>query len=309
MDNQHGTRRTFRKDKPIHYTFKIQSFSSLSKNSIDKWNSCDFEVGGYKWKLSLHPKGNKNKGVKDHLSLYLAVAETSSLPSDWEVKVIFKLFLYDQLRDKYLMLEDADGRVRRFHGMKTEWGFDQFLQLAVFHDSSFGYLVDDTCVFGVEIFVMKNTGKGECLSLIKQTSPSTYTWKIEHFSQLVNEIYYSEEFVAEDYKWKILVYPKGYGLRKDNSLSAFMSLTNSATLSSSKEVYVKCKLRVVNQLDGKHIEKALNLQKYVSTTSNWGWFDVVSLNDLKDPKKGFLVNDTCILEAEVTIIAVVDKMS
>lgn len=34
---------------PSHYTLKIQSFSLLTKNDIDKYESGEFEAGGYKW--------------------------------------------------------------------------------------------------------------------------------------------------------------------------------------------------------------------------------------------------------------------
>ncbi|KAE8646540.1 hypothetical protein Csa_005636 [Cucumis sativus] len=34
---------------PAHYTVKIESFSLLTKNSVDQFESGEFEAGGYKW--------------------------------------------------------------------------------------------------------------------------------------------------------------------------------------------------------------------------------------------------------------------
>lgn len=99
--------------------------------------------------------------------------------------------------------------------MKKEWGFDKYISLKEFNESSNGYLVDDVCVFGAEVFVCKEHfkgGKGECLSMIK--SPITYKhiWKIENFSKLDAESYESKIFNAGDQKW----YPSTFFTHSDN---------------------------------------------------------------------------------------------
>ncbi|KAF7812149.1 BTB/POZ and MATH domain-containing protein 3 [Senna tora] len=62
---------------PAHYQVRIQSFSLLTKNAIETYESAEFEAGGYKWKLVLYPSGNKSKNVNDHISLYLVLQETT----------------------------------------------------------------------------------------------------------------------------------------------------------------------------------------------------------------------------------------
>ena len=42
-----------------------------------------------------------------------------------------------------------------------------------------------------------------------------------------------------------------------------------------------------------------------SNNGDWGWSRFLSLAELKDPKKGFVVNDTLIIEAEVTLLGLV----
>jgi hypothetical protein len=97
---------------------------------------------------------------------------------------------------------DANGRVTRFHNLRTEWGFDRLLSHDTLYESSKGYLVDDSCAVGVEVFVIKGTCKGECLSMISTQPQSNYfTWKIENYTDLKDEFYFSEQFTVEGRQW------------------------------------------------------------------------------------------------------------
>ena len=97
---------------------------------------------------------------------------------------------------------DASGKERRFNGLKLEWGFDQFIPLIAFNDASNGYLVEDTCVFGAEVFVKeRNMVKGECLSMEKYAYSSKYVWKVENFSKLDKGRQESQVFCAGNQKW------------------------------------------------------------------------------------------------------------
>ncbi|KAK7844191.1 ubiquitin carboxyl-terminal hydrolase 12 [Quercus suber] len=89
----------------------------------------------------------------DHISLYLSIVDTEKYCLGWEVYATFKLFVFDQIRDKFLTIQDAEGMIRRFHDIKMEWGFDKFLPLDSFNFLPNGYLVNDCCVFGAEVFV------------------------------------------------------------------------------------------------------------------------------------------------------------
>ncbi|KAI8025774.1 hypothetical protein LOK49_LG02G03330 [Camellia lanceoleosa] len=189
------------------------------------------------------------RGVNGHISLYLAIAETKTLPLGWEVNANFKLFVYNHIQDKYLTIQgiaafvvqsscnivlnfsvmlyvsicscyinvDVEGGIRRFHRMKTEWGFDELVPLDSFTDASKGYLLDDCCVFGAEDFVIKYYGKGESVSMMKDPLNKGYTWqiskfsamdkeflltwKITNFSAIENESLLSEEVVFGEHKW------------------------------------------------------------------------------------------------------------
>lgn len=87
--------------------------------------------------------------------------------------------------------------------MKLDWGFDKFLSLKAFSESANGFLMDDTCVFGVEVFVSKerSMGKGECLSMVKDPFMYKHVWKIDSFSKMVAESQDSKTFSSGDQNW------------------------------------------------------------------------------------------------------------
>ncbi|XP_065871750.1 ubiquitin C-terminal hydrolase 12-like isoform X1 [Euphorbia lathyris] len=207
-DTQIEVIRELRDLPPLHYLFKIKNFSQLYNGKIDNYDSSDFEVGGYQWRLSLYPKGNKKVNEKDHISLYLVLSESNSFPLYREVNVYLKLFIYNQIQDKYLTVQDAKGSVRRFRGMKKEWGFDQLVPLSVFNDASNGYLINDCCVFGAEVFVLEGCCKVECASAVKELDNNRYAWKFENFAELEEETYFSKVFVIGGYRWTLEVYPR-----------------------------------------------------------------------------------------------------
>lgn len=152
-----------------------------------------------------------------NLSLYLVFADVASLIRlDSEVHAVFRFFLLDQTKDNYLVVHgiiislwfwclDATGKGRPFHRSMHQWGFDQLIPIRSFNDVGNGYLLDDSCVFGAEVFVTKEmtSGKGECLSMIKDALSSKHVWKIENFSNLDSEYKESQQFFAANHKWYI----------------------------------------------------------------------------------------------------------
>ncbi|XP_030513451.2 ubiquitin C-terminal hydrolase 12-like [Rhodamnia argentea] len=182
---------------PAHYVFKIESFSLLSENDITMYETNDFKVGDQTWRLIIYPNGDKSNEGEDHVSLYLTVSEANPLKVGGEINATVRFFVFDQIRDEYLLRE---GKNRRFHAMKPKWGIPRFMPLKTFINPSNGYLVDDTCVFGVEVFVVKSLGLGECLSLEACPQPVSHKWKISNFSTLGNDRY-SDVFTAGNHNW------------------------------------------------------------------------------------------------------------
>lgn len=100
-----GVSRSISETPPTHYVLKLQLFSQLANKKIESYSSNEFEAGGCKWKLVVHPNGNKNKGISDHISLYLVIADSNSRGPAWEIRANFRLYLLDQNKDSYLTLQ------------------------------------------------------------------------------------------------------------------------------------------------------------------------------------------------------------
>ncbi|KAJ0502678.1 putative ubiquitinyl hydrolase 1 [Helianthus annuus] len=206
------------------------------------------------------------------------MANTTSLAPGWEVYAAFKIFLLDQNNDIYLKLEgnklfdklcingynihihmtlichpDERTNGRRFHRLRTEWGFDQFMSLKEFGDSNNGYLLEDNCVFGAEVFVRKERSKGktESLSLVKDAVSYKHTWRISNYSKVNADCENSNVFNVGDHKWKLQLYPNGKG-GIGGYISLKLALAEPEKLPSGTKILAEFTLRMLDQLDTRH---------------------------------------------------------
>ncbi|XP_022146382.1 uncharacterized protein LOC111015610 [Momordica charantia] len=275
--------RSIRDEKPLHYTLQIQPFSllktALATSSRDRYESPIFSVAGFKWKLAVYPSGDVKRNGSNHISLYLVTAE-DDIPT-LDLTVVFTILVYDNLRDNYLAV--LDGKVRRFHAMKKEWGFEKLVSLETFNDSSNGFLVDDCCAFGVDIFVMKCDGKGEALSLIKQPKNNKYTWKTNNFSQL-------------DENMKMSLYPKGSPKASPDYLSLFLRCESLKELPQGCRVYAEFEIAVLSKYWFEFGDLGL------------GFPDFMSLRDLNEVTKGYICDDTLIVEVKINVVSTLKEL-
>ncbi|KAF9594020.1 hypothetical protein IFM89_026828 [Coptis chinensis] len=288
------------RDAPTtQFRCKAEHFSALLNSSVERYESPEFVVGDYKWKLVFYPRGNKEKDVNDHISLYLVLVNNNSSDANKELKVTFSLLALDQIEDKCLSLQG----VSKLGEMHVESGFDKFLSHKIFNDPSYGYLINDTCLFGADIFYSTKTIKGQCLSMIKYPVTFKYMWEMEKFSELTDEFYYSSRFRTRGHDWKVLVYPKGNESAKGKFLSLYLVLADCPKqLSLGTEILVDFTLRVIDQVNQKHKEKKPSTTMCLGASrKDWGWRELLPLSDLNE-STGFLVNDTFVLEAEVMVL-------
>ncbi|OIV95415.1 hypothetical protein TanjilG_06284 [Lupinus angustifolius] len=169
----------------LFYRFRSRHGRTISQtNSVfnidDGANNCN----GRRRSLTIYPNGNKNAGGQDHVSIYLVLRDQSSLPAGSEVNAIVNLYVYNFLEDEFITTQEmhADSSVRRFNVLKSDWGVSKFIDHATLNDPSKGYLIDDTCVFGVDVFVLNTKIKGECITMIEEPRVVSYSWKFDNFS-------------------------------------------------------------------------------------------------------------------------------
>ncbi|EXB39102.1 Ubiquitin carboxyl-terminal hydrolase 13 [Morus notabilis] len=176
--------------------------------------------------------------------------------------------------------------------------------LGTFKDPSNGYLVDDTCVFGAEVFVIKNTAKWEFLTLISSLdiADATFNWKIEKFFLLDKETFSeSEKFIVGGKKWNLMIYPNGENGFKGKAVSLYLMPSDWEDIETKAAVYAEYKLRLLDQLNGKHHERSAST--WFGASNGYGCPKFISLEDLLKPSNGFIVNDSLIVEVEFIVVS------
>ncbi|KAL7236414.1 hypothetical protein ACSBR1_019656 [Camellia fascicularis] len=100
---------------------------------------------------------------------------------------------------------------------------------------------------------------------------------------------------------QLLLYPKGNGAAKGQSLSVYLQLADWETFSSEQKVYAEYKLVIRDQVQSNHFYKEVLKYWFSPSNINYGYRDFLSLSDLNNTSKGFLVNDAVIVEAEIKL--------
>ncbi|XP_052175009.1 ubiquitin C-terminal hydrolase 12 isoform X2 [Diospyros lotus] len=130
-----------------------------------------------------------------------------------------------------------------------------------------------------------------------------FVWTIENFSRLSTKKHYSEVFMAGGYKWRVLIFPRGNNV---SYLSMYLDVADSAILPYGWRRYALFSLAVVNQFHANLTMRKETQHQFNARESDWGFTSFMPLNELYDPSGGFVVNDTCIIEADVAVREYID---
>ncbi|TVU30371.1 hypothetical protein EJB05_21987 [Eragrostis curvula] len=279
-------------------TFKwtIDGFSSL----LDKGEGCTyssvFEIMGLKWYLKLNPSDKKTSEEKEYVSLRLELSRSSVKP-DVIVEASFKLFIYDRSYGKHI-----EHKVNHtFQTASTSSGMSRMISLRKLKSPSSGFLVDNSCVFGVQIVKVVSSKANttmETLFVQKMSifnEAKTCTWDIDDFFAMKNPDY-SPEFDVGGYKWCISMYPS----RDGNHLSLFLHMKKPNDLPKDSAKLVELKLSIKDQENGNHLIRAGRFQAS-NNAPVWGWPKFISLEDFKDSSNGYLVKVKCCVEAVIAV--------
>ncbi|MCH88540.1 ubiquitin carboxyl-terminal hydrolase family protein [Trifolium medium] len=134
-------------DKFEKFTWKVDNFSCL--NTVEVCSQ-PFVLGGYPWRISLFPRGNKLIKEDDNLSIYLEAMQNANMSEGWSRDVKFKLFVFSQLNTNMTISKESN---HKFNASEDSWGFESLMTLADLHDPNKGFIVKDACIVGVEVFV------------------------------------------------------------------------------------------------------------------------------------------------------------
>ncbi|KAD5961852.1 hypothetical protein E3N88_13325 [Mikania micrantha] len=143
-------------------------------------------------------------------------------------------------------------------------------------------------------------------TVVDDPPSARFTWTIENFSRLNSKKMYSDVFFVGGYKWRVLIFPKGNNV---DHLSMYLDVADSSSLPYGWSRYAQFSLAVVNQIHNKLTVRKDTQHQFNSRESDWGFTSFMPLSELYDPGKGYLMNDTCIVEADVAVRKVVDYWS
>ncbi|KAK9019650.1 hypothetical protein V6N11_054164 [Hibiscus sabdariffa] len=93
-------------------TWRIQNFSSF-KNGQSLCSE-NFSVDGNKWNIDIYPKGDNNN--LDHLSIYLDVADSATLPSGWTRFARFGFAVIDQIDRRNSITKAMEESIKELAG-------------------------------------------------------------------------------------------------------------------------------------------------------------------------------------------------
>ncbi|KAL9162501.1 hypothetical protein ABFS82_07G094000 [Erythranthe guttata] len=278
-----------REAPPAHLLVNIESFSLFEKCQIEKYETKEFAAGEYKWKLIIYPNGDDNVGKDSgYVSVYLAMVDTCSQPV--EVNAVFSIFLFNHISGKYL---SSLGRTRRFLGTKSKWGFSKFISKESLTDPSNGYVVaDKSCVFGAEVFVAKKEAITQCVSSRNVDIPYKRDWIIPNYSK-IKQFWESEVFCAGGGKWQISLCPKGI-IIKSTHVRIFLRYLGYGSVEACFTVRMK------DQVFDNVYEKSYKDCLFSANNRIWGCYKFMEIETMNDPKRGFIVNDSCLLQLEIS---------
>ncbi|XLS71974.1 hypothetical protein HN51_028839 [Arachis hypogaea] len=141
--------------------------------------------------------------------------------------------------------------------------------------------------------------------IVDDPQSGRFTWTIDNFSRLMRKVY-SDSFQVGGYRWRILVFPKGNNV---DHLSMYLDVVDSVLLPYGWSRYAQFSLTVVNQLHNKFSIRKETSHQFNARESDWGFTNFMPLSELLDPSRGYVVNDTCVVEADVAVRKVVDYWS
>ncbi|RZC82714.1 hypothetical protein C5167_045500 [Papaver somniferum] len=119
-------------------------------------------------------------------------------------------------------------------------------------------------------------------------------WRIENFSKLINQQQlHSDTFSFNGRKWRMVINPKP-NPRYLTHLTVFLCPVNR-----TESVAADYTLAIIDQKDDSRTVKRENL-RHEFNNRNFCCGTFLGLSELHNPDNGYLLNDTCIVELEIT---------
>ncbi|XP_072029469.1 ubiquitin carboxyl-terminal hydrolase 7-like isoform X3 [Amphiura filiformis] len=131
-------------------------------------------------------------------------------------------------------------------------------------------------------------------------SEATFSYTVQNISRL-KETSLSPSIKVRNLPWKIMAMPRSsHGQDRDRTTKSlgFFLQSNADSDSQAWSCQASAELRLRNQKDGPdHVKRIQHL--FYCKENDWGFSHFISWNDLMDPEKGYVKDDSIILEVQV----------
>ncbi|CAL9234466.1 unnamed protein product, partial [Arabidopsis halleri] len=156
---------------------------------------------------------------------------------------------------------------------------------------------------------MCSSGSSTTVQSLRERSPSSYSLKIQNFSELENSTrlsdgkYQSRVFSSGGYNWRMIIYPKGND--KDNGsgfISMYVELDITSLSTPSTEVFADFRFFLFDKKENKYLTiHDVEPKPFNSLRPVWGLPQVLPLTTFKDPKNGYVFVDHCEFGVDVIV--------
>ncbi|KAM0895802.1 hypothetical protein ACQ4PT_023609 [Festuca glaucescens] len=309
MGNARGTARVlpFKTHVP-DLEWKIQDFSLLLDLGAKSATSAPFHCSGFEWYLHVNPMHENPGSGTPYVALFLMLSRKRLKRGD-TVHAVFELSIYNHSKGMYCGCQVSHS----FDFKNYMSNMECLIPLQELLRSS-DFLVDDSCVFGVEILKLDVSSPEKKSDVVQKKATTvqnlfvqkkgfikgTYTWTMNNFLELDSKHYVrSRSFKVGGHKWHISMYPCGDKYSTD-CLSLSLHLHASDDLPPESGMVVEMTLSILDQKNGKHFSGTSGLLVF-SAASSWGWSNFFPLKKLRDPSGGYLIESNCVVKADFTI--------
>ncbi|KAI3895162.1 hypothetical protein MKX03_025554 [Papaver bracteatum] len=128
-------------------------------------------------------------------------------------------------------------------------------------------------------------------------SSSTLKWRIENVSKLNEENHFSPIFVIGPHKWCLVAFRRGCNV--NGYLSVYV-----VALECKNSRHAKFSLAIIDQTNYENTlrkDTEGEMIQFTDDENDWGFDEFIQIKELEDPSNWFIVNDVCVIEAELCI--------
>ncbi|XP_072027752.1 ubiquitin carboxyl-terminal hydrolase 7-like [Amphiura filiformis] len=147
----------------------------------------------------------------------------------------------------------------------------------------------------------ENQEKEEPMEDDGSRSETTFSYTVQNIGRLKDRSF-SPSIKVRNLPWKIMAMPNrinGQGRKKTTKSLGFYLECNADSDSKAWSCQASAQFRLRNQKDGPDIVKEARRHRFYCKENDWGYPTFISWNEMMDPEKGYVKDNSILLEVKV----------